>query len=71
MKVLIDMNLSPRWVEVFMAAGFAAVHWSAIGDPRATDRAILQWAQSNEHIVFTKIWILVPFLRRHVQAGRV
>jgi predicted nuclease of predicted toxin-antitoxin system len=53
MKVLIDMNLSPWWVEVFMAAGFAAVHWSAIGDPRATDRAILQWAQSNEHIVFT------------------
>jgi predicted nuclease of predicted toxin-antitoxin system len=53
MKFLIDMNLSPRWAEVFMAAGFDAVHWFAIGDPRATDRAIMQWALSNGYIVFT------------------
>ena len=53
MKFLIDMNLSPRWVEVFMAAGLDATHWSAIGDPRATDRSIMEWARSNGFIVFT------------------
>ena len=53
MKLLIDMNLSPRWVEVFMAAGFDATHWFVIGDPRATDHSIMEWARSNGHIVFT------------------
>jgi len=53
MKVLIDMNLSPQWVEVFTGAGLDATHWFAIGDPRATDRAIMEWARSNAHIVFT------------------
>ena len=53
MKFLIDMNLSPRWVEVFMAAGLDATHWVAIGDPRATDRSIMEWARSNGYIVFT------------------
>ncbi len=31
MKLLIDMNLSPRWVSVLRAAGFAALHWSSVG----------------------------------------
>src|ERR1035437_4549644 len=53
MKFLIDMNLSPRWVEVFMAAGLNATHWSAIGDPRATDRSIMEWAWRNGYVVFT------------------
>ena len=53
MKFVIDMNLSPRWVEVFMAAGLEATHWSALGDPRATDRSIMEWARSNGYIVFT------------------
>jgi predicted nuclease of predicted toxin-antitoxin system len=53
MKFLIDMNLSPRWVEVFVAAGFDAAHWFVIGDPRATDRSILEWARSTGYIVFT------------------
>lgn len=53
MKFLIDMNLSPQWVEVFMAAGLDATHWSAIGDSRATDQSILEWARSNACIVFT------------------
>ncbi|MCW5599101.1 hypothetical protein C8R30_1526 [Nitrosomonas nitrosa] len=31
MKLLIDMNLSPRWVDVLANAGFEAAHWSALG----------------------------------------
>lgn len=53
MKILIDMNLSPRWVEAFMAAGLETAHWFAIGDPRASDRSIMEWARSNGYIVFT------------------
>lgn len=53
MKFLIDMNLSPRWVEVFLAAGFDAIHWAAIGDSRATDSSIMEWARSNDCVVFT------------------
>ncbi len=47
------MNLSPLWVGVLQDNGFEAVHWSTIGDPRATDRAIMTWAQVQEYVVFT------------------
>lgn len=53
MKILIDMNLSPLWVEAFLAAGIESVHWSTVGDPRATDRTIMAWAVANQYIVFT------------------
>ena len=45
MKLLIDMNLSPRWVEIFEQHGWDTLHWQAVGDPRATDRSIMQWAR--------------------------
>ncbi|HBE19643.1 MAG TPA: hypothetical protein DEG17_22565 [Cyanobacteria bacterium UBA11149] len=53
MKILIDMNLSPDWVQVFENSGIKSVHWSNIGDPRATDRVIMNWASANGYIVFT------------------
>ena len=53
MKFLIDMNLSPLWVEFFEHQGYHALHWSTAGDPRATDRAIMDWARANTYIVFT------------------
>ena len=37
-KLVIDMNLSPDWVPVLNDHGWQAIHWSAIGDPRASDR---------------------------------
>ncbi len=30
MKLLIDMNLSPRWVDVLVNAGFDAAHWASL-----------------------------------------
>lgn len=53
MKLLIDMNLSPDWVEVLGRHGWEAMHWSTIGDPRAPDRVIMDWARRNGHVVFT------------------
>jgi predicted nuclease of predicted toxin-antitoxin system len=53
MKILIDMNLPPRWVEVFAKAGWKAVHWSELGSPTASDREIMAWAGENSYAVFT------------------
>ena len=53
MKILIDVNLSPKWVPVFKDAGLTAVHWSEIGSLQASDHEIMQWAKANKHIVFT------------------
>ena len=47
------MNLSPGWVPTLQNHGWEAVHWSDIGDPRASDRDIMDWAAANEYIVFT------------------
>ena len=52
-KVLLDMNLSPVWVPFLSAAGVAAEHWSTVGDPRAEDREVMDWARSNGCVVFT------------------
>ena len=52
-KLVIDMNLPPEWVQTLLARGWEAVHWSTVGDPRATDRAIMDWAAANQYVVFT------------------
>lgn len=53
MRILIDMNLSPRWVEVLRQAGWETEHWVDVGDPRAPDRSIMDWARESGYIVFT------------------
>jgi predicted nuclease of predicted toxin-antitoxin system len=53
MKLLIDMNLSPDWVEVLAGEGIDAVHWSEIGASSASDKELMAWAKSNGHIVLT------------------
>ena len=53
MKLLVDMNLSPTWCAALSALGIEAVHWSAIGDPRARDSELMAWARENGFTVFT------------------
>ncbi len=53
MNILIDMNLSPQWVETFARHGLHAVHWSTVGAPDAPDQTIMDWARANGYIVFT------------------
>ena len=50
---MVDMNLSPEWVKVLESDGWPAVHWSTIGDPRASDATIMEWAATHEYVVFT------------------
>lgn len=53
LRLLIDMNLSPSWVEVLREAGFEAEHWFRIGAPNAPDSELFSWASKNSYIVFT------------------
>jgi predicted nuclease of predicted toxin-antitoxin system len=52
-RFVIDMNLSPSWVETLQTQGWFAVHWSSVGDPRASDREIMAWAVANRCVVLT------------------
>jgi predicted nuclease of predicted toxin-antitoxin system len=52
MKLLIDMNLSPKWVSVLKEAGWETVHWSEIGNPDAPDHEILSYAKSKKYAHF-------------------
>jgi predicted nuclease of predicted toxin-antitoxin system len=53
MKVLVDMNLSPTWVDFLVAAGLEAVHWSGVGPADASDQELIWWAAEHHHIVLT------------------
>ena len=53
MKLLVDMNLSPRWVKVLVEAGVEAAHWSAIGAKNAPDSEIMAYASTNDCVVLT------------------
>jgi predicted nuclease of predicted toxin-antitoxin system len=53
-KIVVDMNLSPEWLEVFAQAVWQARHWSQIGRPNADDDEIFSWAAENDHLVFTQ-----------------
>jgi predicted nuclease of predicted toxin-antitoxin system len=53
MKLLIDMNLSPRWINVLAEAGFEAVHWTSLGDITAPDSEIMAFAKAGDFVVLT------------------
>lgn len=53
MKLLVDMNLSPRWVAVLAEAGIEAAHWSALGAHNAPDPVIMAYASANGYVVLT------------------
>ena len=51
--LLLDMNLSPRWLSVLTEAGFDAVHWSTLGKRDAADTEIMAFAKANDYVVLT------------------
>lgn len=53
MKILLDMNLSPSWVLPLKQAGHEPVHWTDVGAMNASDREIMTWARSHNHVVIT------------------
>ena len=53
MKLIVDMNLSPRWVGVLADAGVEAAHWSTLGAKNAPDVQIMAYARMNDYVVLT------------------
>lgn len=53
MKLLVDMNLSPRWVGTLADEGFEAAHWSTLGAVNAPDSEIMAYASQNDYVVLT------------------
>jgi len=54
MKLLVDMNLSPEWVEVLSRAGWQVIHWSTAGPATAADTELLAWARDHNYVVLTQ-----------------
>ena len=53
MKILIDMNLSPKFTDLLIKKGADAVHWIEIGALDAEDSEIMEYARENNHIIMT------------------
>lgn len=53
MKLVLDMNLSPELTPALAAHGHDVVHWSLVGDPRASDESVLAWAGAHGRVVVT------------------
>lgn len=47
MKLLVDMNLSPRWIALLTNSGFEALHWSTVGQANARDTEIMAWGSGK------------------------
>lgn len=52
-RVVIDMNLGPPWIDTLSRAGIDAVHWSNVGAMTAPDAVIFAWATANDRIILT------------------
>ncbi len=53
MRLIIDMNLSPKWVAFLSDAGFEAQHWSALGAVNAPDPELMAYAKANSFVILT------------------
>jgi len=52
-KLVIDMNLSPRWAGFLRQEGFEATHWSQIGAASAPDGEVLAYAREHGLVLVT------------------
>ena len=53
MKILLDINLTPKWRPFLEELGCEVKHWSEIGNTSAPDTELMAWAKSNGYLVFT------------------
>jgi predicted nuclease of predicted toxin-antitoxin system len=53
MRLLIDMNLTGRWVQFLCNAGHEVVHWSSVGRVSAKDSEICDFAREHSYVLLT------------------
>ncbi len=53
MRVVLDMNMSPRLTPMLAGAGVEAVAWSSLGAADEADPRIMAYAAAHDYIVLT------------------
>ena len=53
MTLLLDMNISPKLVDLLHLRSINAIHWISIGESNASDAKIMEHAFQNNCIVVT------------------
>ena len=53
MNLLLDMNLSPKLVDILTQKQVDTSHWYMIGKPDATDTEIMAYAKDNNCVIVT------------------
>jgi predicted nuclease of predicted toxin-antitoxin system len=69
MRLLVDMNLTPRWVDFLGNAAHSAVHWSSVGSRSAKDGEICEYARQHAFVVLTNDLDFPQILAHTRQAG--
>ena len=69
MKLLVDLNLSPAWVETLQADGHEVMHWSGMESPRSPDAELMRFALKRGWTVFTND-IEVDALLAHIRGSK-
>ena len=69
MRLLVDMNLTPRWVSALSEAGLDAVHWSALGSITAADPTICSYAREHGFVLLTND-LDFPQILAHTAEGK-
>ena len=53
MKLLIDMNLTPKLADLLTSRGIESAHWYGIGAADAADTEIMRYALQHGYVVVT------------------
>jgi predicted nuclease of predicted toxin-antitoxin system len=53
MRLLVDMNLTPRWVRFLQGVGHEAVHWSSAGSISGKDSEMRDYARQFAYVILT------------------
>jgi len=53
MKLLVDMNLPPKFADMLVTQGIEVEHWYRVGAPDAMDEEIMRYALQHDFIVVT------------------
>jgi predicted nuclease of predicted toxin-antitoxin system len=69
MRLLVDMNLTARWVEYLREEGHEARHWSFVGPAAAADSEICSWARQHNYVVLTNDLDLPSILAHTLASG--
>lgn len=54
MLLVVDMNMSTRWVTSLQDSGLEAVHWSHVGHAAASDAEIIAYAKEAQAVILTR-----------------